>query len=85
MFICERCNGSDDVAMIYVNDIPKTYCSKCRTELFVRKKPVGRPAVGITKKVSLTLPEDEWTQLDKRAQGNRSSYLRQLVRNDLQS
>lgn len=40
---------------------------------------VGRPAIGITKKVSLTLPENEWAWFEEKADGNRSQFLRRLV------
>lgn len=83
LFVCERCESNDDVAMIYVNDEPKTYCQKCRVEMFTKKKPVGRPSLGITRKVSLTLDEDDWEYLDKKADGNRSKFIRQVVTNAL--
>lgn len=40
---------------------------------------VGRPAIGVTKKVSLTLPETYWDWLDEKADGNRSKFLREVV------
>lgn len=83
LFICERCGGDDDVAMIYVNDEPKTYCQKCRGEMFGKKKPVGRPSLGVTKKVSLTMTEAEWLEFDEKAKGNRSGFLRKIVWNGL--
>ena len=83
LFICERCGGSDDVATIYVNDEPKTYCQKCRVEMFMKKRPVGRPSLGVTKKVSLTLDEGDWEYLDKKADGNRSKFIRHAVTNAL--
>ena len=76
---CERCGGDDDLAIIHVNDEPKAYCQKCRVEMFTKKNPVGRPSVGVTKKVSLTLPENEWEWFDEKAEGNRSQFLRYLV------
>ena len=44
---------------------------------------VGRPAIGVTKKVSLTLSEDNWEWLDEKAEGNRSKFLREVVWNAL--
>lgn len=76
---CERCGGNDDLTVFRLNGEPKAYCRNCRAELFTKKKPVGRPSVGVTKKVSLTLPEEEWEWLDEQAQGNRSQFLRNLV------
>lgn len=40
---------------------------------------VGRPQLGITKKVSLTLSEEDWKWFDEKARGNRSDLLRRLV------
>ena len=76
---CERCGGNNDVTIFHVNDEPKAFCQNCRVDLFARKNPVGRPSVGITKKVSLTLPENEWTWFEEKANGNRSQFLRHLV------
>lgn len=76
---CERCDGNNDVTVFHLNDEPKAFCQNCRVELFAKKNPVGRPSVGITKKVSLTLPENEWEWFEKKAEGNRSQFLRHLV------
>jgi len=43
------------------------------------KKMTGRPPIGITRKVSLTLSEEEWNWFDEQANGNRSQYLRKLI------
>ncbi|MVP02081.1 hypothetical protein [Paenibacillus lutrae] len=45
----------------------------------------GRPSGGVTKKVSLTLPEDLWKHVDEEANGNRSQYLRNLINRDMWS
>lgn len=76
---CERCGGDQDLAIIHINNDPKGYCQNCRVEMFSKKNPVGRPPVGVTKKVSLTLPAEEWEWLDDEAKDNRSLFLRQLV------
>ncbi|MFA8440063.1 hypothetical protein [Pueribacillus sp. YX66] len=39
--------------------------------------------MGITKKVSLTLSQENWEWLDEKAQGNRSKFLREIVWNAL--
>lgn len=80
---CERCGGQHDMVIIHVNDEPKAYCQNCRVELFAKKKPVGRPSLGVTKKVSLTLTEDDWQALDEKADGNRSAFIREVVWNSL--
>lgn len=80
---CERCGGDHDVTIFHVADEPKAFCLNCRVEVFAKKNPVGRPSVGVTKKVSLTLPEEEWNWLDEKAEGNRSKFLREIVWNAL--
>ncbi|WP_090647634.1 hypothetical protein [Paenibacillus sp. UNC496MF] len=45
--------------------------------------PVGRPAIGETKKVSLTLPTNTWEYVDSEADGNRAEYLRKLIDRDM--
>lgn len=53
-------------------------------EFFVHElNSVGRPPIGITKKVSLTLSERDWEWLDEKAEGNRSKFLRKVVWNEL--
>lgn len=47
------------------------------------KKSVGRPKKGVTKKVSLTMPEEHWEWFDEKAEGNRSEFLRRIVWNAL--
>lgn len=80
---CERCGGDDDLTIIHVDGDPKAYCRNCRFEMFSPKNPVGRPPVGVTKKVSLTLSENDWEWLDEKAEGNRSRFLRKVVSNAL--
>lgn len=76
---CERCDGNDDLTIIHVNDESKACCQKCLVEMFTKKNPVGRPSVGVTKKVSLTLSEEDWKWIDEQAEGNRSKLLRYLI------
>jgi len=53
-------------------------------EFFIHElNAVGRPPLGITKKVSLTLSEENWDWLDEKAEGNRSKLLREIVWNAL--
>lgn len=47
------------------------------------KNPIGRPSIGVTKKVSLTLSEENWEWLDEQAKGNRSNFIREAVWNAL--
>lgn len=47
------------------------------TSTFRAVKSVGRPSIGKTKRVSLTLPENIWEEIEKH--GNNAAYLRDLV------
>lgn len=40
---------------------------------------MGRPSIGITKKVSLTLTKDDWEKFDAKATHNRSLFLRKII------
>lgn len=46
------------------------------------KKIIGRPSLGITRKLSLTLDDDMWKWLDKQADGNRSAFIRRLIHSE---
>lgn len=50
-----------------------------------KEKSVGRPSLGLTKKVSLTLPEESWERVSEKAAvyGSQSAYLRSLVEESL--
>lgn len=43
------------------------------------KSIIGRPSLGITKKVSITLTEEDWKWLESKAQDNNSQFFRKLV------
>ena len=45
----------------------------------MNEKKLGRPSLGITKKVSLTLSEDDWKWIELHNGGNTSSLMRNLV------
>ena len=76
---CNRCGSDFNVTIIYVDEVPVTYCKTCKMALFSKKRSAGRPSIGITKKVSLTLTKDDWEQFDARAKGNRSLFLRKTI------
>lgn len=80
---CGRCGSDNDVEIIHVNGEGKAFCVNCRVEVFAKKKPVGRPTIGVTKKISLTLDESNWDLLDEKAKGNRSAFIREVVWNAL--
>lgn len=76
---CDHCGSDFNVTIIYVDEVPVTYCKTCKMALFSKKRSVGRPSIGITKKVSLTLTKDDWEQFDAKAKGNRSLFLRKTI------
>lgn len=53
-----------------------------------KKKEIGRPSLGVTKKVSLTLPEELWNELDRQQDlkdiSSRSALLRQVIESYLE-
>lgn len=79
IFICDRCKSDEDVAVTYINDLPKTYCVNCRAELFSKKNKVGRPSIGITKKVSITMSDNNWNWLDENSNGNKSKFIKDCL------
>ncbi|MFN7137964.1 MAG: hypothetical protein ACK4UN_01350, partial [Limisphaerales bacterium] len=79
-----------DVKDFYRGEEKIVLCAGCRYKLasgqkVVGVKQIGRPSLGVTKKVSLTLPEAVWEHLDTEAKGNRSEYLRKLIDSDMWS
>jgi hypothetical protein len=77
---CMNCGGTHDVIDFYVGEEKMILCADCRHKLLSSKsKKAGRPSLGITKKVSLTLSEDDWEWIDEQAEGNRSQLLRYLI------
>lgn len=68
-------------------EIKNLSCTTCRQRLSSGglEKTVGRPTLGVTKKVSLTLSEESWKWFDEKAQGNRSQFLRDLVQQTTES
>jgi hypothetical protein len=84
---CMNCGSDHDVIDFYRGDEKIVLCAGCRYKLatgqkVITVKQIGRPSLGVTKKVSLTLPESVWEHLDSEANGNRSEYLRKLIDRD---
>ncbi|HWL23346.1 MAG TPA: hypothetical protein VNR38_06290 [Ureibacillus sp.] len=75
---CQKCGSTNDVVGFYIGEVKHMLCVNCRSTL-LSNPGVGRPSIGITKKVSLTLDEEDWNWFDTKAKGNRSQYLRSLV------
>ncbi|WP_408976316.1 hypothetical protein [Paenibacillus jiagnxiensis] len=82
------CGSTNDVTDFKSGEEKIILCVDCRYKLATGQltvKQIGRPTIGITKKVSLTLPEEVWEHFDKVANGNRSEYLRNLIDKDIWS
>lgn len=87
---CQNCNGTNDVVDFFRGEERIVLCADCRLKLLSpqdrrntgARQPVGRPTLGVTKKVSLTLPEETWEWFDAEAEklvGSRSALLRYLI------
>ncbi|WP_028595405.1 hypothetical protein [Paenibacillus assamensis] len=76
--VCQRCSGKNDVTEFNIGDEKHRLCIDCRSK-FLIKAEMGRPPIGITRKISLTLAQEDWDWLDK---GNRSKTIRTLVHNE---
>lgn len=81
---CMNCGSKKDVIDFVAGNEKLILCVDCRVKLVNGELgKVGRPAIGVTKKVSLTLSEETWEWLDEKAEGNRSKFLREIVLNAL--
>jgi hypothetical protein len=81
---CVNCGSTKDVIDFIAEGKRLVLCANCRSKLSSGQLgKVGRPSLGITKKVSLTLSEENWEWLDEKAQGNRSGFLREIIWNAL--
>lgn len=54
------------------------------TDQLNKLNPVGRPPIGVTKKVSMTLSEEEWEWLEEKEDGNRSGFLRGIIQREIE-
>lgn len=81
-FICQNCEKE---LQLQSNVFEKAYkgetlCLDCRPSHGGKREGAGRPALGITKKVSITLPDEIWDKLDDhRGDQKMSAFLRELI------
>lgn len=82
---CMNCGSTNDVIDFQKGEQTIILCVDCRFKLLAgpQNKIMGRPALGVTKKVSVTLPESAWEYVEREAGGNRSEYLRKLIERDM--
>lgn len=60
------------------------YCLDCRPKQGGYREGAGRPSLGETKKVSITLPADSWKVIEKKKGDlTMAAYFRNLLLNDL--
>jgi hypothetical protein len=88
-------NKIDWNLQFYINDDEELFLEFCEGEIikyrlmFKTNNKVGRPSLGVTKKVSITLPEEIWTHLEETSSKNKfktkSAYLRNLVIKDYEN
>ncbi|NUU73940.1 hypothetical protein [Paenibacillus xylanilyticus] len=86
---CMNCGSTNDTTDLLSNNEKVILCVDCRFDLATGKlklplKTMGRPFLGITKKVSLTMTKQLWEHLEVKSYNNRSVYLRSLVNRDFQ-
>jgi hypothetical protein len=81
-FICESCSKH-----LEVNDrvYDKAYkghhfCLDCRALHGGKREGAGRPSLGTTRKVSITLPDEVWERIDdSKTEQSMSAFLRELI------
>lgn len=86
---CMKCGGSHDVIDFYRDGEKLFLCADCRYKLLSpprnngARQPMGRPSLGVSKKVSITMPEEAWEWFEKEASDtSKSEVLRHLIRRE---
>ncbi|MED4462063.1 hypothetical protein [Metabacillus fastidiosus] len=81
-FICEKCGKVLDLEDKIYQKAYKDheFCLSCRPGHGGFREGAGRPAIGITKKVSITLPTDTWERIEKeKGKSSMSAFLRDIL------
>ena len=89
--LCMNCDSDNDVTEFERDKAGKKevwrLCVGCRYRLAIGElnlEPrMGRPPIGESQKVSITMPPSSWKHVDREADGNRSEYFRKLVERDM--
>lgn len=74
-FICKKCGKTLDLENRIYEKAYKNHelCLSCRPAM-------GRPPLGVTKKVSITLPEEVWKEIEEeKGEAAMSAFLRQTI------
>lgn len=78
---CLKCKGVESPHSIEKVDENYWKCFECGT-IFKPVGPIGRPSLGVTKKVSVTLREEDWEKIQELIQNGHaasfSDYFRQI-------
>lgn len=82
-----KCSSCQKELKLQENIYEKAYkghdtCLDCRPRHGGYREGAGRPALGITKKVSITLPDEVWQEIEcEKGDLAMSAFLRELVLN----
>lgn len=82
IFTCENCKKELKLDNRIYEKAYKGYdfCLDCRASYGGKREKAGRPSLGLTKKVSITLPDELWAKLDESKQDqSMSAFLRELI------
>lgn len=80
--ICVKCGKQLQLENKIYEKAYKGYdtCLDCRSTHGGKREGAGRPSLGTTKKVSITLPDDIWEKLEKeKGEQSMSAFLRELI------
>lgn len=81
-FICASCGKELRLEPKNYEQAYKGYdvCLDCRPKHGGKREGAGRPSLGTTKKVSITLPDQVWEEIhQKRGKKPLSAFLRELI------
>lgn len=81
-FICENCSKHLEVNDRVYDKAYKghNFCLDCRASHGGKRDGAGRPSLGKTKKVSITLPDEVWERIDdSKKEQSMSAFLRELI------
>lgn len=81
-FICKNCEKKLELEKRIYHKAYKghDYCLDCRSPHGGQREGAGRPSIGVTKKVSVTLPGDIWEVIEQgKGKQSMSAFLRELI------
>lgn len=81
-FICQSCSKHLEINNRVYEKAYKGFedCLDCRASHGGKRDGAGRPSLGTTKKVSITLPDMVWERIDdSKKEQTMSAFLRELI------